>query len=76
MIRLEKNHKYYSLDMTIDLLGDLVVTCFYGSLKSKHNHTQTHFVTDNLAAIDKITKIVNLRYKHGYDLLEDTENWL
>jgi predicted DNA-binding WGR domain protein len=74
MIRLETENRYYAIQLQVHLLGDLVVTCSYGLLNSKLNHTHTYFKPNRKAAIEKIRNIVSTRYKHGYDLIENTEN--
>ena len=76
MIRLETKTKYYIIDLITDLLGDLVVVCFYGSLKSNLNHTKTYFVADKLKAMELIQKIVKVRYKHQYEIITDSEEWV
>lgn len=71
MLRFETDNKFYVVDMTIDLLGDLVVVCHYGSLHTKHGHTKTYCVEDHYQAQKLIDQITKTRFRHGYDLVQE-----
>ena len=71
MLRFETDSKYYFVELTIDLLGDLVVVCHYGSLNTKHGHTKTYYVEDHNKAQKLIDQITRTRFRHGYDLVQE-----
>jgi len=50
MLKFETNDKYYVVELNIDLLGDLVVVCHYGSRHTKHSQALLHrsLVNQNL----------------------------
>jgi hypothetical protein len=70
MLKFETNDKYYVVELNIDLLGDLVVVCYYGSRHTKHSHTKTYCVEDHNHAQKLIDQITRTRIRHGYDLIE------
>lgn len=76
MLRFETDSKYYAIELITDLLGDLVVVCHYGGLSSKLNHTKNYFVEDKKQAVCLMQKIAQVRYRHGYDMVEDQYGWL
>ena len=72
MLRFETDNKYYVVELSIDLFGDLVVVSHYGSRHTKYSHTKTYFVECHHQAQKLIDQITKTRLRHGYDLVQQT----
>lgn len=70
-IRFETDDKYYLIDCYQDILDDLVVVCTYGSKHSRSAHRKIIKVDSLASAENTIASITKVRYRHGYDLIQE-----
>lgn len=69
MLRLETATKFYEIMVTQDLLGDMVMICYFGGKNSKRHQTKTIKLDSFLQYCKTYKKIANTRFKHGYWLI-------
>lgn len=69
MIRFETQHKYYQIELTVDLFGDTVVLAHYGSKRTWHNQTKTYYAASHIEAKRIIKRLYSTRLRHGYDII-------
>lgn len=72
-IRPGDGRYYWIATPAPDLLGDLVVECWYGSLHSRRGQYRCHAVPDRAAAEKLVGEIGRLRRRHGYQ--EERSSW-
>jgi len=58
--------RYYLGSPKLDLVGDLIVECWYGSLHSHRGGHRSLVVPDTAAAKKLIQGICRMRLRHGY----------
>ena len=63
---LETTERYYKIILTRDLLGDLVVMCFWGGKENSRGGCRSVMVSDVEAGEKLIQDIIKKRRKRGY----------
>ena len=68
--RFESASRYYILRCEPDLLGDLVVSRFWGGKGSRCGGEKHERVPSLEAGLKLLASIVRTRQRHGYDLID------
>ena len=64
--RWESNTRYYAARLHTDLLGDLVVTSFWGGKSSRRGGIRNIMVATWREGLDTLKSISKTRLRHGY----------
>ena len=68
--RWQSNDRYYMAMMHRDLLGDLLISCYYGGLNSRLGNTKVYHIHNEAEGQDLIKALHKRRVAHGYHLVE------
>ena len=63
---METDYKYYTIEVTKDLLGDNVLVCHYGSKHNRYANQQTIVIQSWEEGIKLAQQKIKIRYRHGY----------
>ena len=63
---METDYKYYTMQITKDLLGDTVLICRYGSKHNRYTNQQNIVIQSWNEGIKIAQQRIKIRYRHGY----------